>query len=259
MDTNQILPSDPQVIEADGLDIIEIPGTNWLMSADFIRDGDDLYLVGKEGQKFLITDYFADDTPPDLKTASGAVLKAETVEKLAELDLVAAEPLLQRAEVALDEHDFAAYMFDGHKPVHTRHAVQPLTTDVDALLKSLSRVDWRSAEMLRDFGADVSKLRHELEALQRAAPAVLTNIEGMPSPRRETFTARNNVTIPELGKIFKRFAHCDSESETESEFLDRMENFVASALNAAEIPCPAVRDTSLGEHNQGRLRKMLKR
>ena len=83
MDTNQTIPSNPQVIETDGLDIVEIPGTNWLMSADFIRDGDDLYVVGKDGQEFLLTDYFGDDTPPDLKTASGAVLKADTVEKFA--------------------------------------------------------------------------------------------------------------------------------------------------------------------------------
>ena len=68
---------------------------------------------------------------------------------------------------------------------------------------------------MRDFGADVIEIRQGLETLRRAAPALLKDIEGMPSPRGQTFTARDNVTIPELSKAFDQFVVRDDSEPSE--------------------------------------------
>lgn len=55
----------------------------WFLRAEFGRDGADLQLTGEEGQQVVIKDYFSQATPPDLASASGAVLNADTAARLA--------------------------------------------------------------------------------------------------------------------------------------------------------------------------------
>jgi hypothetical protein len=55
----------------------------WLMSADFVREGNDLLLIGDDGKKILITNYFSENNPPDLTGADGGVMSGDLVTKLA--------------------------------------------------------------------------------------------------------------------------------------------------------------------------------
>ena len=54
-----------------------------LFSAEFKRSGSDLTLVGPNGQKFIIFDYFRYEKQPDLVSLDGATLAAKLVETLA--------------------------------------------------------------------------------------------------------------------------------------------------------------------------------
>ena len=56
---------------------------DFLFSADFARQGDDLLLHGPDGGELLLQNYFAQDQPPQLESADGARLSPETVGSLA--------------------------------------------------------------------------------------------------------------------------------------------------------------------------------
>ena len=56
-----------------------IPGGGWLLAADFVRQGPDLMLVGADGSKVLIRDYFNLEQPPGLITETGALVSAGQV------------------------------------------------------------------------------------------------------------------------------------------------------------------------------------
>ena len=72
------------VIEAEaGPDPLLVPNGNMLLTADFVRAGDDLLLVGQDGAQVLIRGYLALDNPPDLMTAQGGLLRGELVLRLA--------------------------------------------------------------------------------------------------------------------------------------------------------------------------------
>lgn len=70
------------VIEAEGAGTITIDGS-WILGAEFVRQGTDLFLKGKEGQETLIVDYFNFETMSDLYTENGAVISGELAGKLA--------------------------------------------------------------------------------------------------------------------------------------------------------------------------------
>ena len=55
----------------------------WLLSSQFARQGSDLLLTGADGSQVLIRDYFRLQTPPDLMTAGGALVRADLAVKLA--------------------------------------------------------------------------------------------------------------------------------------------------------------------------------
>ena len=62
---------------------LTIPDASLLFSAEFKRSGSDLVLVGSNGQKFIVFDYFRFEKRPDLVAGDGAMLSAEVVESLA--------------------------------------------------------------------------------------------------------------------------------------------------------------------------------
>ena len=71
------------VLQASPGETLVIPGGAMLLDADFLRQGDDLLLVGADGVQVLISGYFASADPPALATAGGAVLAPELVARLA--------------------------------------------------------------------------------------------------------------------------------------------------------------------------------
>ena len=72
------------VIEAEaGPGPLLVPNANMLLTADFVRAGDDLLLVGQDGAQVLIRGYLSLDNPPDLLTENGGLLHSELVLRLA--------------------------------------------------------------------------------------------------------------------------------------------------------------------------------
>ena len=62
---------------------LTVPDAHLLFSAEFKRSGPDLTLIGPNGQKFIIFDYFRYEKQPDLVSPDGATLAAKLVETLA--------------------------------------------------------------------------------------------------------------------------------------------------------------------------------
>ena len=60
---------------------INIPGDSWLLTAEFVRQGHDLILVGADGKEILLKDYYIN--PQDLVTDTGAIIQAELAMNLA--------------------------------------------------------------------------------------------------------------------------------------------------------------------------------
>ncbi|MDF1721637.1 MAG: hypothetical protein P1U65_13255, partial [Minwuia sp.] len=65
-------PEFVSVIDASGLDSLVIDQGLLLLTADFVRSGPDLILVGKDGSRVLVINFFNSETPPDLYTLNGA-------------------------------------------------------------------------------------------------------------------------------------------------------------------------------------------
>jgi hypothetical protein len=60
-----------------------IPNDTMLLVAEFVREGPDLLLIGRDGDRVLIQDYFTLAEPPALMTAGGAMLPPDLVALLA--------------------------------------------------------------------------------------------------------------------------------------------------------------------------------
>ena len=60
-----------------------IPNGTMLLVAEFVREGPDLLLIGPDGDRVLIRDYFTLAEPPALMTAGGAMLPPDLVALLA--------------------------------------------------------------------------------------------------------------------------------------------------------------------------------
>ena len=69
----QAVPGEPLVVAAEA----------WLLKADFVRSGPDLLLIGADGSKILVRDFFNLENPPNLTAGGGAVVSAELAAKLA--------------------------------------------------------------------------------------------------------------------------------------------------------------------------------
>ncbi len=62
---------------------VTIQDAHFLFTAEFDRNGNDLFLTDESGQTVMVEGYFAVTTPPDLASPEGALLRASVVESLA--------------------------------------------------------------------------------------------------------------------------------------------------------------------------------
>lgn len=70
-------------MSANGDGAIRIPGQLWLEHAKFVREGPDLLLIGQDGVKIHIADYFRTEPTPVLQSETGGTFSAQLVFKLA--------------------------------------------------------------------------------------------------------------------------------------------------------------------------------
>ena len=71
------------VIDASGKSSLVVDIGHLILTATYVRQGPDLILVGKDGLKVLIVNYFASESPPDLYTLNGARIGGDLAEVLA--------------------------------------------------------------------------------------------------------------------------------------------------------------------------------
>ncbi|MBI3445964.1 MAG: FecR domain-containing protein, partial [Magnetospirillum sp.] len=80
----QSAPVHPAVVlDSAGAAKILVPGGDFLLNAEYIRQGGNLVLVGADGTRVVIQDYFVTEAPPPLITESGATIDAALAGKLA--------------------------------------------------------------------------------------------------------------------------------------------------------------------------------
>ena len=71
------------ILKAISGDHLVIPNGTMLLVSEFVREGPDLLLIGPDGDRVLIRDYFTLAEPPALMTAGGAMLPPDLVALLA--------------------------------------------------------------------------------------------------------------------------------------------------------------------------------
>ena len=83
-DANGATPPDIILDVASAADgAVTVPGAEFLLHADYVRQGPDLKLAGGDGSEILIKGYFTLEDPPDLIGDTGLLVRAKTAEKLA--------------------------------------------------------------------------------------------------------------------------------------------------------------------------------
>jgi hemolysin type calcium-binding protein/FecR-like protein len=84
-DSVDLFPVDGEslVVDAAGGDFVVVPGGRWFLGADFVRQGPDLLLDGKDGEQVLVKDYFSHGSAPDLVSGDGATISADVAARLA--------------------------------------------------------------------------------------------------------------------------------------------------------------------------------
>ncbi|NFV79340.1 LamG-like jellyroll fold domain-containing protein [Magnetospirillum aberrantis] len=76
-------PEFAAVLQAQNGARVVVPGGEFLQTAEFVRSGPDLVLVGEDGTRILIKDYFAQPNPPALVSDNGAVIDPDLAAILA--------------------------------------------------------------------------------------------------------------------------------------------------------------------------------
>ena len=71
------------VLDANGAGQLTIPGGTFLLHADYVREGPDLLLIGADGQRILIRDFFANEFPADLISDTALRIDADLAARLA--------------------------------------------------------------------------------------------------------------------------------------------------------------------------------
>jgi len=71
-----------RAVEAND-EMIVLPGGDWPLKAEFIRQGPDLLISGRDGESFVVRDYFQGDVAADLVTESGSLLRSGLIDRLA--------------------------------------------------------------------------------------------------------------------------------------------------------------------------------
>src|ERR671912_1630462 len=69
-------------IDAGSGDVVVIPDAAFLFNADFTRAGRDLLIVGDDGRKVVVHDYFAHDKRPALASREGATIAGFIVDAI---------------------------------------------------------------------------------------------------------------------------------------------------------------------------------
>ncbi len=73
----------PVILEATGDGPVIVPDGNLLVTADYVRQGPDLLLIGADGETVLVRGFFSLADAPDLVTPDGARISAELAMRLA--------------------------------------------------------------------------------------------------------------------------------------------------------------------------------
>ncbi|MBM3570139.1 MAG: FecR domain-containing protein, partial [Alphaproteobacteria bacterium] len=63
--------------------VVVVPGKTFILGADYQRQGADLVLTGGDGAVVVVRDFFAGDTPPDLVSEAGQLVRGELATLLA--------------------------------------------------------------------------------------------------------------------------------------------------------------------------------
>jgi Ca2+-binding RTX toxin-like protein len=71
------------IIEAKPGQPVVVPASGLLEGADYVRSGPDLILIGEDGTRILVRDYFATDDPSDLIGDNGAIIDGDLAGRLA--------------------------------------------------------------------------------------------------------------------------------------------------------------------------------
>jgi hypothetical protein len=69
-------------IEADGADMVVIPDAALLFNADFLKADKDLLIIGDDGRRVVVHDYFAHDKRPALASREGATIAGFVVDAI---------------------------------------------------------------------------------------------------------------------------------------------------------------------------------
>ena len=68
--------------QANG-ELVVLPGTDWPLKAEFVCEVPDLLVSGRDGESFVICNYFYGDTATYLVTEGGCLLRLNLIERLA--------------------------------------------------------------------------------------------------------------------------------------------------------------------------------
>ncbi|MDK9721251.1 MAG: FecR domain-containing protein [Rhodospirillales bacterium] len=71
------------IIEAKPGQPVVVPASGLLEGADYVRSGPDLILIGEDGTRIVVRDYFATDDPSDLIGDNGAIIDGDLAGRLA--------------------------------------------------------------------------------------------------------------------------------------------------------------------------------
>ena len=69
-------------VDAGSGDVVVIPDAAFLFNADFKKAGRDLLILGDDGRKIVVHDYFAHNKPPDLASREGATIAGYVVDAI---------------------------------------------------------------------------------------------------------------------------------------------------------------------------------
>ena len=70
-------------LDASGATQLVVPGGTFLVSAEYVREGGDLLLIGADGHQVLIRDFFVGEVPSDLISDTGLRISGDLAERLA--------------------------------------------------------------------------------------------------------------------------------------------------------------------------------
>jgi len=188
---------------------------------------------------------------------------AEFVSLRANVDVTNYSAYLNIEEILTDYVSNKGVLDDLPKAAKTRDQLRDISKQVDKLSKSLDQLHrWTLVEL-----APVPD-KNYLDRLSSDASKLADTYTDRKTTRVNTTHARD-FAIDGLVDVFSEYAgtYASIGSRLDTEWLDNCELFVANALEYAnsflsekeKVSIPAVKDTSRGEYDQGRLRIYIKK